>query len=194
LKDWRRLVHDPMDRALLAYSEKLTFESHRLTGGDLHALRSAGYTERQVLDCILVASYRHYIVRVADATGIEVEEGRVEKTILDQFTYSRDGDARSSAQQQAGDSGESEALPGAVLSGPWIRAVPRTAWTVPRKCGVGTVHGIDSRLAGGVLVASIVRGRCRRVYPVLPVWIPNARATQKPYRFTGHRSGPLSVS
>jgi hypothetical protein len=87
-----------MDRALLAYSEKITFSSHHLTSGDLDTLREVGYTEKQVLDIVLVTGYRHYITRIANGTGIEIGTGRVEKSILAQYTYSRDAPAKQPAE------------------------------------------------------------------------------------------------
>lgn len=79
-----------MDRALLAYSEKFTFFPEQLTSGDLNTLREVGYTEKQVLDIVLVAGYRHYITRIADGTGIDIGTDRVEESILARYTYSHD--------------------------------------------------------------------------------------------------------
>ena len=79
-----------MDRALLAYSEKFTFFPEQLTSGDLKFLREVGYSEKQVLDIVLVAGYRHYITRIADGTGIDIGADRVEESILARYTYSQD--------------------------------------------------------------------------------------------------------
>jgi uncharacterized peroxidase-related enzyme len=83
-----------MDRALLDYSEKFTFSPERLTSGDLHSLRGAGYTAKQVLDIVLLAGYRHYITRIANGTGIEILTDRVDASILAQYTYSPDAPAK----------------------------------------------------------------------------------------------------
>ena len=87
-----------MDQALLAYSEKITFSSDQLTSDDLQRLRDVGYTEKQVLDIVLVTAYRHYITRIADGTGISVEEGRVEESIRQQYNYSHDGPRKETIQ------------------------------------------------------------------------------------------------
>jgi uncharacterized peroxidase-related enzyme len=87
-----------MDRALLAYSEKITFFPEQLTSGDLQSLRKAGYPEKQVLDIVLVTGYRHYITRIANGIGIEIGSDRVEQSILDQYTYSPDAPAKKPAE------------------------------------------------------------------------------------------------
>ncbi|MEE8350191.1 MAG: hypothetical protein V3R94_11505 [Acidobacteriota bacterium] len=90
LTSWREHFHDPMDRTLLAYSEKITFTPEQLTRGDLNLLRDGGYSEKQVLDIVLVTAYRHYITRIANGTGIEIGADRVERSILSQYTYAHD--------------------------------------------------------------------------------------------------------
>jgi len=87
-----------MDRALLAYSEKITFLPERLTSGDLNALREVGYPEKQVIDIVLVAGYRHYITRIANGIGIEIGTDRVEESILAQYTYSPDSPTKKAAE------------------------------------------------------------------------------------------------
>jgi len=87
-----------MDRALLAYSEKITFFPEQLTSGDLNALREVGYPEKQVLDIVLVAGYRHYITRIANGTGIEIGADRVEESILAQYTYSHDAPTKQASE------------------------------------------------------------------------------------------------
>ncbi len=100
LQNWREHLRDPMDRTLLAYSEKITFSPDRLTSGDLDTLREVGYTEKQVLDIVLVAGYRHYITRIAEGTGIEIGSDRVPEAILAQYTYSDDAPVKQAAEIQ----------------------------------------------------------------------------------------------
>jgi alkylhydroperoxidase family enzyme len=57
---------------MLEFSEKLTLTPNLMTEQDLAGLRAHGFTDRDILSIILAAAYRNYIVRVADALGVEL--------------------------------------------------------------------------------------------------------------------------
>lgn len=62
-----------MQRALLAYAEKLTLEPSQCRRADVEALRAAGATDEEIHATVQVAAYFNYINRVADALGVDLE-------------------------------------------------------------------------------------------------------------------------
>ena len=74
-RDWRTADLSDADRALCAFAEKLTGEQHDMGPGDLDALRAAGFDDRAIHDATQIVAYFNYITRVADALGVEPEEG-----------------------------------------------------------------------------------------------------------------------
>jgi len=77
--DWREAPLEPPDVAMLEFSEKLTLTPFLMSEADLVELRTHGFDDRNILSIILAAAYRNYIVRVADALGVELN-GTVEYT------------------------------------------------------------------------------------------------------------------
>lgn len=57
---------------MLEFTEKLTLTPNIMTEQDVVGLRAHGFTDRNILSIILAAAYRNYIVRVADALGVEL--------------------------------------------------------------------------------------------------------------------------
>ncbi len=57
---------------MLEFSEKLTLTPNLMAEQDVEGLRAHGFADREVLSIILAAAYRNYIVRVADALGVEL--------------------------------------------------------------------------------------------------------------------------
>ena len=57
---------------MLEFSEKLTLIPSSITEVDIETLRGHGFSDRDILSIILAGAYRSYIVRVADALGIEL--------------------------------------------------------------------------------------------------------------------------
>ena len=58
---------------MLAYTEKLTVEPSSITAEDVEALRTAGLSDRDVLDLVEVVAYFAYANRIADGLGITLE-------------------------------------------------------------------------------------------------------------------------
>ena len=48
-KDWRTATLDSRERAMLEYSEKLTFTPGQLCEADVEELRIVGFSDREVL-------------------------------------------------------------------------------------------------------------------------------------------------
>ncbi len=58
------------ERALLAFTEKVTLEAHRIVPSDIQTLRQAGWTDEQIAEAVYVAALFAFFNRVADAFGL----------------------------------------------------------------------------------------------------------------------------
>ncbi len=71
--DWRTAPLSSARQAMLGYATKLTITPAEMTGDDVADLRSAGFSDRDVLDIVEVTAYYAYANRIADGLGIRVE-------------------------------------------------------------------------------------------------------------------------
>ena len=58
---------------MLTFVEKLTLTPSEMSEDDVAGLRTAGFTDRDILDIVEVAAYYAYVNRVADGLGVAVE-------------------------------------------------------------------------------------------------------------------------
>ena len=58
---------------MLRFAIKLTTAPGAMTNADVDALRSAGFSDRDILDIVEVVAYYAYANRIADGLGIETE-------------------------------------------------------------------------------------------------------------------------
>ncbi len=58
---------------MLAFAVKLTRTPAAMEDADVEALRSAGFSDRDILDIVEVVGYYAYANRIADGLGIETE-------------------------------------------------------------------------------------------------------------------------
>ena len=58
---------------MLNYVEKLTRAPGDMDEGDVGALRTAGFTDRDILDICTVTAYYAYVNRIADGLGVQLE-------------------------------------------------------------------------------------------------------------------------
>ena len=58
---------------MLRFATKLTTTPGAMNDTDVDALRSAGFSDRDILDIVEVVGYYAYANRVADGLGIETE-------------------------------------------------------------------------------------------------------------------------
>jgi len=72
---------------MLEYAEKLTVAPSSMTKADLDGLR-AHFTEEQAFDIVMVACLFKFMDRVADAFGVELDDG-----LKRMVTMSPDGEA-----------------------------------------------------------------------------------------------------
>ena len=53
--------------------EKLTLRPQDMTIDDIESLRTAGFSDRDILDICEVTSYYAYVNRIADGLGVQLE-------------------------------------------------------------------------------------------------------------------------
>jgi len=58
---------------MLRFAVKLTAQPGAMNEADVEALRTAGFSDRDILDIVEVVGYYAYANRVADGLGIETE-------------------------------------------------------------------------------------------------------------------------
>ena len=58
---------------MLRFATELTAEPAGTTDADVAALRSAGFSDRDILDIVEVVAYYAYANRIADGLGVEPE-------------------------------------------------------------------------------------------------------------------------
>ena len=59
---------------MLDYVAKLTVEPTSVTQEDIESLRSAGFSDRAILDIAQIAAYYAYVNRLADGLGVQLED------------------------------------------------------------------------------------------------------------------------
>lgn len=75
VRDWRTAGVAPRDAALLEYAEKLTREPSKMAEVDVRRLRDAGWEDAAIHDAVQIIAYFNYINRIADALGVQLDEG-----------------------------------------------------------------------------------------------------------------------
>lgn len=71
--DWQAAPLDAKRTAMLAFAVKLTVTPGAMTSADAEALRSVGFSDRDILDITEVVAYYAYANRIADGLGIDTE-------------------------------------------------------------------------------------------------------------------------
>lgn len=72
IEDYTRLDLPPAERAMLDYAKKLTQAPAGITEEDVQRLREAGFSDEEILNINLVASYFNFVNRVALGLGVEL--------------------------------------------------------------------------------------------------------------------------
>lgn len=68
-KDFRTAGLPDRDVEMLAYAEKITRDASRVSQTDIDRLRAVGFTDQQICDIALCASFRCFVSRFFDAMG-----------------------------------------------------------------------------------------------------------------------------
>ncbi len=58
---------------MLSYADKLTRTPWQMTIEDVNGLKTAGFTERDILDINQITGYFAYVNRLADGLGVPLE-------------------------------------------------------------------------------------------------------------------------
>ena len=72
-RDWTTATLSSKRVAMLRFAVKLTATPSAVNDADVEALRSAGFSDRDILDIVEVVGYYAYANRVADGLGLELE-------------------------------------------------------------------------------------------------------------------------
>ncbi|RYE10205.1 MAG: alkylhydroperoxidase [Hyphomicrobiales bacterium] len=72
-RDFRNAGLEPKDVAMLAYAEQIAIDASKITEADIAALRAHGFTDINIADIALAASFRSFMSRYFDAVGATVE-------------------------------------------------------------------------------------------------------------------------
>jgi uncharacterized peroxidase-related enzyme len=73
--NWRVANLDARQTAMLAFAEKITVESAKVVEADRDALRTVGFTDRDIWDIANVAGFFNMTNRVASATDMRPNDG-----------------------------------------------------------------------------------------------------------------------
>lgn len=68
-RDFRAAGLSAKEVAMLAYAEKVTTAAHRVAEADITELRAVGFTDQQISDIALCASFRCMLSKFVDAVG-----------------------------------------------------------------------------------------------------------------------------
>ncbi len=71
--DWRGAELSEKRQAMLVYAVKLTHTPGAMVKADVDALRTVGFSDRDILDIVEVTSYYAYVNRIADGLGVPTE-------------------------------------------------------------------------------------------------------------------------
>jgi uncharacterized peroxidase-related enzyme len=74
-RDWSAATLRPDVVAMLKYAERVTRTPAACSSDDVNALRAAGWSDAAIHDTVQVVAYFNYINRIADALGVETENG-----------------------------------------------------------------------------------------------------------------------
>ncbi|HEX5778977.1 MAG TPA: peroxidase-related enzyme [Xanthobacteraceae bacterium] len=69
VRDFRTAGLSERDVAMLDYAQKVAREAHRITQGDIDALRGHGFSDPQIADIAMCAALRCFVARYFEAVG-----------------------------------------------------------------------------------------------------------------------------
>ena len=79
---------DRQDIAMLDFAEKVTKEASSCTREDVDNLKALGFSDEEVLEIVLVCCWYAVRTRLADALGVELDEGmRQNENLVQAFAF-----------------------------------------------------------------------------------------------------------
>ena len=71
--DYRNAGLTQAEVAMMAYAERVSKDSYKMTDADSQNLRDNGFTDREIVDITLAAAARNYYSRAVQALAVEVD-------------------------------------------------------------------------------------------------------------------------
>ena len=78
MEDYRTAPIEAEMKQLLSFAEKVARDASLVTSEDIETLRSAGFSDRAILDAAHVAGFFSYMNRVVQALGADSRTSRTE--------------------------------------------------------------------------------------------------------------------
>lgn len=69
---------DERDRALLQFARKLNDTPSEISQADIDGLRSAGFTDPNIFNVVVIVAYFNFMNRIADGLGVVPEAEKLE--------------------------------------------------------------------------------------------------------------------
>ena len=82
MNDYRSAPIEPEMKHLLSFAEKMARDASQITREDIERIRSAGFSDRAILDAAHVTGFFSYMNRVVQALGADTKGMRL--------TYAKD--------------------------------------------------------------------------------------------------------
>jgi len=71
MKDYKAAPIEPEMKRLLSFAEKMAWDASHITPEDIESIRSAGFSDRAILDAAHVTGFFSYMNRVVQALGAD---------------------------------------------------------------------------------------------------------------------------
>ena len=75
MSDYRAAPIEPEMKQLLSFAEKMARDASKITPEDIERIRSAGFSDRAILDAAHVTGFFSYMNRVVQALGADSKGG-----------------------------------------------------------------------------------------------------------------------
>ena len=76
--EWTLVTLEEKDRALLRFARKLNDTPSEISVVDVESLRSAGFTDQNIFDVVVIVAYFNFMNRIADGLGVVPEAEKLE--------------------------------------------------------------------------------------------------------------------
>jgi uncharacterized peroxidase-related enzyme len=81
MSDYRAAPIEPEMKQLLSFAEKMARDASKIIPEDIERIRSAGFSDRAILDAAHVTGFFSYMNRVVQALGADNKEGAAAQTL-----------------------------------------------------------------------------------------------------------------
>ncbi len=94
---WRDLPLSEADRAMLDYVEVIALTPSAATAAHVEALRSAGFSDAEIFEIVMVTAYYALRCRMADGLGVEIDAlAKQDRALVAAFAYRDQADGPAS--------------------------------------------------------------------------------------------------